>query len=148
MPGYLSPAVPISSSAVLPQSLNLSFTLTAVYPILRQDYHDGTVEQGMITDTVNPPRPLRMWNLSRRIDVAHLTALLTFWETVTFGGLNAFYFYDPYQPGSGQQVGSNYDATGVSSQGRVLVKFRGDWSHALTVGVRSDVPSLQLVEVA
>jgi len=50
-------------------------------------------------------------------------------------------------PIPGHQIGSNYDATGISTQGRYTVFFRGSWSQSLTLG-RTNVPGLTLVEVA
>ena len=48
---------------------------------------------------------------------------------------------------AGQQIGSNYDPTGNSTQGRVTVVFRGPWAQATDLA-RSNVQWLELVEVA
>jgi hypothetical protein len=146
MPGNLTAATVSPTATVFPQSLSTLFTLSANFPLLNTMYHDGTIENSEIKDGVNPPQAFRVWTLSKRITTAQLATLRTFWETVE-GGLNPFYFYDPYQPLSGHAIGSNYDATGVSSQGRVKVFFRGNWAQQTELG-RHVVPNLVLVEVA
>ena len=147
MPLNISPAVVTPSSNVLPLSLSTSFSLSSVFPILSNIYHDGTFERGLIQDGVNPPRPTRIWTLAKRLTTTQLTALFNFWETTAIGGLNPFYFYDPYQPAPGHAIGSNWDPTGISVQGRVTVFFRGNWSQQTQLG-RHVVPNLTLVEVA
>jgi hypothetical protein len=47
---------------------------------------------------------------------------------------------------SGQAVGSNFDATGVSTQGRYIVRFNGDWNESIFIP-RADC-TLDLIEVA
>lgn len=145
MPGQLAQAS-VTLGNVLPQSLYTSFVETQSFPMLTQTYHDVTTERSIITDTVNPARPLRTWKLARRLTATQLATLLNFWENFTLGGLNPFSFYDPNQPAPGQPIGSNFDGTGISTQGRVTVYFRGDWSHSLGIG-RGSVPDLTLVEV-
>lgn len=110
-------------------------------------YHDGTVERSLVQDGVNAPRPARVWVLGKRLTTAQLSALLTFWEVTVGGGLRPLYFYDPYGVLSGHAIGSNYDATGVSTQGRVTAFMRGNWAQRTGLG-RHDVPNLQIVEVA
>jgi hypothetical protein len=144
MPGQLATAVVSPATNVLPQGLCTSFVEIQQFPLLVQDYHDSTIERSLVTDTVNPPRPLRTWRLAKRVTTAQLTALLTFWEVTVSGGLNPFYFYDPFAAGV-TPIGSNYDATGVSTTGRVTVFFRGDWQHALGIG-RGTIPNLELLE--
>ena len=51
-----------------------------------------------------------------------LSALYSFWISQN-GGLTPFAFYNPFDVASGQQIGSNYDPTGNSTQGRVTVSF-------------------------
>jgi hypothetical protein len=147
MPATLALAAVTPTATVFPQSLSTSESLTAVFPLLSNYYHDGTLHRSLITDGVNVARPARIWRLSKRLTTAQLTTLLTFWETAVLGGLNPFYLYDPYARTPGTPVGSNYDATGVSTTGRVTVYFRGNWQHSTDLG-RHTVPSLELVEVA
>jgi hypothetical protein len=61
-------------------------------------------------------------------------------------GLTPFAFYNPFDVAAGQQIGSNYDPTGNSTQGRVTVVFRGNWAQATDVA-RTNVQGLELVEV-
>jgi hypothetical protein len=105
------------------------------------------LERSLITDGINPPQDLRMWKLSQRLSPSQLSTLSTFWQTTVQGGLHAFYYYDPYSPLTNHPIGSNYDATGVSTQGRYTCFFRGRWKISLGIG-RSDIPELLLVQVA
>ena len=146
MPYNLAP-VAVAPGIVLPQSLNLSFVHTEIYPLLSITYNDGTFERSLIQDFVNAPRSLRTWALSKRLTTAQLTTLLNFWETQTHGGLYPFYFYDPFDILPGAKIGSNYDAAGNNTQGRVVCFFRGDWGQRTELG-RHVVPGLTLVEIA
>lgn len=143
MPGSLQLAAP---TAVFPSSLSTSFSLDASFPLLHTSYNDGTLERSMLVDGVNPARPARVWKLAKRLTTTQATTLLTFFESTVLGGFRAFYFYDPYAPFPGNSIGSNYDATGVSTQGRVVVHFLGNWQHVVTLG-RINIASLTLVEV-
>ena len=131
-------------SGVLPQSLSTAFAESRVFPVLSVQYHDGRVERGLITDTVNPAVSLRVWHLAKRLTSAQLVTLRTFFEGQN-GGLTPFYFYNPLEPAPGHAIGSNYDATGTSTQGRHTVRFRGDWSES-TEMARSTT-SLEMVSV-
>lgn len=147
MPSTLLTATVSPASTVLPAALYTAFTRTEIYPLMSNTYHDGQVERSLITDTVNPARSCRTWQLSRRLTTAQLATLLAFWESTVYGGLLPFYFYDPFDVAPGQQIGSNYDPTGTSTQGRATCFFRGDWRQSTEIG-RSVVPDLLLVEVA
>lgn len=142
MPGSLQLAAP---TTVLPNSLSTSFTLTSTYPVLFNFYNDGTIQRSMISDGVNAPRVKRVWRISRRLTVIALSTLYTFWQARA-GGHQPFYYYDPFDYAFGLKVGSNYDASGVSTQGRRTVHFSGDWSHTIGIG-RSSGPELVLVEL-
>ncbi|HEY6272615.1 MAG TPA: hypothetical protein VIX19_11565 [Terriglobales bacterium] len=145
MPYNLTPAE-VAPGAVLPQSLCTSFVETNVYPLLTVTYNDGSYEASVIQDGVNPPRSLRTWVLAKRITTAQLTTLANFWNTQG-GGLNPFYFYDPFGVAPGEQIGSNYDPTGSNQQGRATCFFRGNWGQQTNLG-RHVVGNLTLVEVA
>ena len=147
MPGNVQASVVSPQSTVLPKSLCTSFVEVHAYAALYQSYHDGTLERSLITDGINPPQDLRMWKLSQRLSPSQLSTLSTFWQTTVQGGLHAFYYYDPYSPLTNHPIGSNYDATGVSTQGRYTCFFRGRWKISLGIG-RSDIPELLLVQVA
>jgi hypothetical protein len=145
MPANLIPAA-IAPGTVLPQALCSSFVSSHIYPLLSVTYNDGTYERSLIQDGVNPPRALRTWAIAERLTTAQLATLWDFW-TQQQGGLNPFYFYDPYGVNPGQDIGSNYDPSGDNTQGRVVVFFRGDWSQQSQLA-RHTVPSLTLVEAA
>lgn len=143
MPYNLVP-VKIANGAVLPQSLCSSFVETYSYPLLSTPYNDGTFERSLIVDGVNAPRYLRTFALAKRLVTAQLNALSNFWQTVTYGGLYPFYFYNPFDA---VPVGSNYDPTGTEVIGRVPVFFRGDWSQRTDLS-RHAVQNLLLIETA
>jgi hypothetical protein len=143
MPYNITPAV-VAPGAVLPQSLSTSFAMTAVYPLLGVFYNDGSYERSLIRDGTNPPRAVHTWALAKRLTTAQLTALANFW-TAQHGGLNPFYFYDPFNVLPGQQIGSNFDPTGDDTQGRMICFFRGDWGQRTDLG-RHMGPNLTLVE--
>jgi hypothetical protein len=146
MPSNLTPAA-VAPGTVLPQSLSTSFVMHAIYPLLSISYNDGTFERSLIQDGVNPPRALRTWILAKRLTTAQLTTLFNFWTTQAVGGLNPFYFYDPFGVLPGQHIGSNFDPAGNNTQGRVICFFRGDWAQRTELG-RHTGPNLTLVEVA
>lgn len=141
MPGNLASAAP---SGVLPKSLSTAFTETRVLPMLVQKYHDGTSERSLIQDGVNIPESIRIWKLTRKLDATTMALLVTFFEGQQ-GGLTPFYFYDPYEVTLGQKIGSNWDATGTSVEGRHVCVFRGDWSQVTNIG-RSEA-SIEFMEV-
>jgi len=144
MPSYNLTPVPVAAGAVMPQTLCLSFTEINIYPILSVSYNDGTYERSLIWDLVNAPRSLRTFALSKRLKSDSLYALLDFWENTTKGGLNPFWFYDPFAV---CPIGSNWDALGGNEVGRIKCFFRGDWSHRTELG-RHVVPGLTIVECA
>jgi hypothetical protein len=145
MPGNLAqPTV----TAVLPASLSTAFIESREYAQLRSAYHDGTIQRSQLAQTSRRTFKLSM-RLSATLPVSApaLAALYAFWVAQN-GGLTPFYFYNPFEPASGQAVGGNYDATGVSTQGRYTVVFRGSaWTQATDV-CRTSVAGLELVEVA
>jgi hypothetical protein len=139
MPGNLTQAVP---NGVLPATLCTAFTESREYEQLQNAYHDGTIQRGQLAQTSR-----RTFKLSKRLSATALATLYAFWVTQN-GGLTPFAYYNPFEPGSGLAVGSNYDPTGASTQGRYTVKFSGvTWSQATDV-CRTSVQGLQLVEVA
>lgn len=138
LPGNLIQTIP---SVVLPASLCTAFTEVRDYEQLQNAYHDGTIHRSQLTQT-----SLKTFRLTRRLNAAKLTTLYNFWVAQK-GGLLAFWFYNPWEPSSGQEVGDNYDATGASSQGRYAVVFKNTgWSQASDI-CRTTVP-IELTEVA
>lgn len=137
----LQAAVPVG---VLPQTLSTAFTMSEIFPMLDNSYHDGTPEVFAITDTVNTPRPIHTWTLSKRLKSVDLEALKTFFEAHQ-GGVIPFYFYDPFT--EGEAIGSTYDPTGSNGTGRHTVKFLNtEWSQSITIGLTNS--SISFMEVA
>lgn len=137
MPSNLQSASVSPTATVFPNYLSTAFSESQVFPMLATSYHDGSSERALITDGVNPPRPAREWQVTKRLTAAQLSTLRTFWRTTVQGGLRPFYLYP---------VRSQYDASGTSTTGRVTVFFRGQWSESVMIG-RHDVGQLSLVEV-
>jgi len=139
MPGNLTQSAP---SGVLPASLCTAFTELREYAQLQNGYHDGNIQRGQLAQTSRCT-----FRLSKRLSASALATLYTFWVAQN-GGQTPFAYYNPFEPASGQAVGSNYDATGASTQGRYTVVFRGaTWTQATDV-CRTSVQGLELVEVA
>lgn len=136
MPGSLAAAAPVT---VLPASLCAAFSESRELPVLETEYRDGSVQTKSQATT-----GLRRWRPGKRLAAAALWTLREFWEARR-GGLEPFYFYDPYDAGAGA-IGSNYDATGVSTQGRHTCVFSGGWNQS--IGVARTEASIELVEVA
>jgi len=137
MPGNLVQATP---NGVMPLSLSTAFTEAREYVQLQNEYHDGTIQRAQFAQTSR-----RTFRLSKRLGPSDLSALYSFWNSQN-GGLTPFTFYNPFEVLAGHEPGSNYDATGANTQGRITVAFRGNWAQATDV-CRSNV-SLEMVEVA
>jgi len=138
MPGNILSAAP---NGVMPASLCTAFTELREYAQLQNQYHDGTIQRSQLA---RPSR--RTFQLSKRLNASALAALYNFLVSQN-GGLTPFAFYNPFDVLAGQQIGSNYDSTGASTQGRLTVAFRGCWAQATELA-RSNVQGLELVEVA
>lgn len=100
-------------------------------------YHDTTLERSLIDDGVNAPESIRAWSLATRKNAGDLATLQTFYDA--HRQAIPFYWYNPYDIVSGQNIGSNYDATGVATQGRRIVVFRSDWSANAADPARTEV---------
>ena len=138
MPGNIQDAVP---SGVMPASLCTAFTETREYAQLQNQYRDGTIQRAQLAQTSR-----RTFRPNMRLDATLLSTLYTFLTSQNFG-MTPFLFYNPFDVLAGQQIGSNYDAAGNNTQGRVTVVVRGNWSQ-LSDLCRTNVQGLQLVEVA
>ena len=138
MPGNLQPAAP---DGVMPASLSTAFTEVREYAQLQNQYHDGTIHRSQLAQTSR-----RTFRQNKRLSASAVAALYNFLASHN-GGLTPFAFYNPFDVAAGQQIGSNYDPTGSSTQGRVTVVFRGDWAQSTDL-CRSNVQGLELVEVA
>ena len=137
MPGNLVQAVP---TAVLPKMLCTAFREAREYAQLQCQLHDGTIHRSQLAQTSR-----RTFTLAVRLNSSALATLYSFWVSQR-GGLAPFYFYDPFAVAAGQPIGSNYDASGNNTVGRITAVFRGGWSQATDL-CRSNVP-LQIVEIA
>jgi len=138
MPGTITYATP---SGVLPQSLCTAFIEERNYETLQGQYHDGTIQRAQLAQSSR-----KTFKLSQRLSAAALATLLSFWDAQN-GGLTPFAYYNPFEPASGQPIGSNYDPTGTSTQGRYTVVFRCNWAQTTDL-CRTNVAGLQLVEIA
>jgi hypothetical protein len=138
MPGNLTQSEP---NGVMPASLCTAFTELREHVQLQNQYHDGTIQRSQLAQT-----SLRTFRVNKRLSVSTLTALYDFWVSQN-RGLTPFAFYNPFDVGAGQQIGSNYDSTGNNTQGRVTVVFRGNWVQATELA-RTNLQGLELVEVA
>jgi hypothetical protein len=136
MPGNLAPAAP---ATVLPNALCTAFTKSMEYFCLQNTYLDGSNQRSTDVDS-----PRRTWKLTRRLTPTLLEALAAFYFERD-GPAQAFWYYDPFEPATGQAIGSNYDSTGASAQGQYIVRFEGNWKPAYGIG-RSNA-GLELVEI-
>jgi hypothetical protein len=136
MPGNIQVA---AASVVMPFALCTAFTSQREYVQLQNRYHDGTIQRSQLAQSSR-----RTYQLAMRLSASALAAMYSFWQSQE---ISPFFFYDLFDVASGQQIGSNYDPTGNSTQGRVTVVFRGGvWAQA-TDPARSNVQGLKLVEV-
>lgn len=141
MPGSVASAsIPVVSGnpIVLPFFLCKAFMESRSWEMRVNEYHDGTTERMALVSTAR-----RSWQLAARLAPSVLNALWAFWSSWPTA---PFYFYDVKEPASGQPVGSNYDPSGASIQGRYMVRFAGDWAETIFIP-RAEV-AIQLVEVA
>lgn len=139
MPGSVTNATIATPPPVLPQTLSAAFAEVRALPVVANEYPgDGTSQRAKQADT-----PRRRWRLAKRLTAAQAVTLREFWEARR--GIEAFYFYNPFEPASGRAIGSNYDEDGVSTQGRYTVVFAGAWQQS-TGMVFTDVP-IEFIEV-
>jgi hypothetical protein len=87
----------------------------------------------------------RRWRQGRRLSPSAMDTLRAFYEARK-GPKEPFYVYDPYEPAPGQAIGSNYDWTGASTQGRYAVRFEGEFRQNLVLG--RPTADLELFQVA
>jgi hypothetical protein len=138
MPANILAAVP---NGVMPFALCTAFTESREYTQLQNQYRDGTIQRLQLAQTSR-----RIFRPNMRLTATLLSTLYTFLTGQNFG-ITPFLFYNPFDVLAGQQIGSNYDATGNNTQGRVTVVVRGNWAQMSDL-CRTNVQGLQLVEVA
>ena len=134
MPGSVNLASP---TGVMPKSLCTAFTEKRNWESQSNEYHDGSRQSKAQVSTSR-----KAWSLKKRLTPPLLATLYTFWDANQH---TAFYYYSPFEPGTGLAPGSNYDPLGISLTGRYTVRFNGDWSEAVGIA-RTDV-SLDIIEV-
>jgi hypothetical protein len=134
-----------SPSSVLPKMNFTSFTEGRIYPALQNNLNDGTILQSLIQDGVNTPESVKTWNCSVRLTADQVTALQNFFVSVN-GPQIPFYFYNPWEQQPGTRVGTNYDASGDSEQGRHTVRFTNPTLVTATTLPRTNI-TFGLMEV-
>ncbi len=133
MPGSVANAAP---STVLPQSLCTAFAHERAYPLVENEYKDGSSQRTVLATTSR-----KRWRLSKRLTPTQLQELRDFYDARQ-GPVEPFYFYDPYET----NPKFSYDPTGEAVAGRYTVRFDGEWKQFSGPG-RSDV-SIELIELA
>ena len=140
MPGVV-PLAFVSPAIVLPQSLCKAFEASREYASLQNTYANGESQREIAVTNSR-----RRWKLAKRLAPTALVALRDFYDAHR---VDPFFFYDPYADFGNVPivpVGSNYDATGASTDGRFCVRFEGDWSQSTGIA-RAEV-TIELVELA
>jgi hypothetical protein len=133
MPGNIANAVPVT---VLPQMLCTAFQQTREIALQGNEYRNGESQRGLQVASSR-----RKWVLAGRLSASALAALRSFY-LARRGGVEPFYYYDPFAV---VPIGSNYDLTGASAAGRVTVRFEGEWQQSMGMA-RTDI-QIHLVEV-
>ena len=134
MPGNVPSA---STAVVMPLSLSRLFGHSREYAVRDNEYLHGEAQRRAMTTTSR-----KAWQLSKRLTPAQYDTLLAFFVARS-GPVNPFYFYD----GTETTPRWSWDATGVSTTGRYLVRFANErWSGEMNIS-RHNV-EVQLLEVA
>jgi hypothetical protein len=120
----------------MPFSLSTHFTHDRRYEALGNTYANGEYQRSLLTFNSR-----KKWTLNKRLPPGLLTALRNFYDAHN-GGLEPFYFYDPFETFPKY----SHDDTGFATQGRYIVVFRGKWSQNSGIA-RADV-DIVLEEVA
>jgi len=128
MPGTVSQAV---ATTVLPYSLASEFVECRTWPVIE----NGPFPDGSYLKALQGAADRREWGLARRLTGAQYNSLLAFWAARK-GSHQPFYFYP---------VEAQHDATGVSTTGRLLVRFLGQFSTTHIVG--RDGAGFRLIQV-
>lgn len=134
MPGSVASA---TSALVLPLSLSRTFSHSRAYTVRINDYLNGESQRRAVTTTSR-----KSWRQDKRLTPAEYDTLLAFYQS-TRGPVLPFYFYD----GTETSPLWSWDATGVATTGRYLVRFSNEaWQAEFTIP-RHGV-SIELIEVA
>lgn len=130
-PGSVRNAV---SVGVLPFSLCRNLVETRQWPVRMVEYHGGETERMALTATAR-----RSWQMAKRLLPAALLTLRGFLEAHP---VDAFYIYVMKET----SPAFHWDATGVATAGRYLVRVAGDWNQ--TSYVARTETSVEFIEVA
>lgn len=134
MPGNVASA---STSVVMPLSLSRAFGHERAYAVRDNEYPNGESQRRAVTTTSR-----KTWSLVKRLTPTEYDALHAFFQARR-GSVEPFYFYD----GTETTPRWSWDASGVATVGRYLVRFENNrWFAELTVP-RHTV-EIRLVEVA
>ena len=117
MPGSV---VSATASVVLPYFLCTGFTRSERWKSFVNGYANGEHEAAALVTNSR-----RSWDLNASLVGSALAALRDFFDARQ-GQAQSFYFYDLHE--------GAYDATGVASAGRYIVRFAGGWSHTWQSG--------------
>jgi hypothetical protein len=119
---------------VLPSSLCRSLIETRQWPVRMVEYHGGETERMALTATSR-----RSWQMAKRLTP---TALITLREFLEAHPVDAFYIYVMKET----SPPFTWDATGVATAGRYLVRVAGDWNQ--TSFLARTETTVEFVEVA
>lgn len=133
MPGSIANAAP---TTVMPWALARVMVHSREYPVLENDYKNGENQRTLLGATSR-----KRWSFQSRLTPTQAQALRNFYDARS-GGKDPFYIYDVYET-----VSFAYDATGVLTTGRYVVRFDGQWQQTVDIGGRVNC-SVQVVEVA
>jgi phage-related protein len=132
MPGSVQNA---ATTTVMPASLCCAFVREQQVPVLECEYPDGSSQRKTLAASSR-----KRWRLSKRLTPAQLATLRDFYEARK-GAHEPFHFYDPYE--SNPKFSS--DPTGVSPDGRYVVRFDGAFSQEAGMGrANVDITLIQL----
>lgn len=134
MPGSVASA---TTSLVLPLSLSRAFSHSRLYTVRVNQYPNGESQRRSITTTSR-----KSWRLDKRLTPAEYDTLLAFYQS-THGPVLPFYFYD----GTETSPLWSWDATGVATTGRYMVRFANEVWQAEFSLPRHNL-SIELIEVA
>lgn len=128
MPGIVTQAV---ASTVMPYALCSAFTESWSWPVRA----NGPFADGSLVTSVQAANSRRAWAVQQKLTEDQLSALDAF-RYSRKGSLDAFYFYP---------LASQYDATGVSTAGRYIVRFDGPMSY--TQGIVRNPADFKIIQV-
>jgi len=129
MPGVVQPPDPFGTLA---HSLSSKFTESHNAQVLINEYADGFCQRGSLVTSGR-----RSWSISKRLTVAQLQELRTFWESARG---RPFYFYNP------SETNPPYSHNPDGTSGRYIVRFSSDWDQ--TNGMVKSEAGFDIIELA